>query len=236
MSDRLHKALLDMADPAKKLAEALAEYRMNLAMGRTDPNAQTIMGLLEQQGNDAISALRKDIVEYTDSTSPAGLIRLIQRTRERELREMGFTFDGSQWWIGDYGTDLSVRLHPKSMIEMHSQVWEAWKTAVTPQAEAWAKQRAERNAPAIPTAPAHILTTTTEAPGLPKGTAERHAAEFIDRITMQTIHAKADELLHAIDLAGQSLKSAIALQTLDLVRGKVKDVLPNLAGTIEKDL
>lgn len=57
-----------------------------------------------------------------------------------------------------------------------------------------------------------------------------------DRDILETLQAQADELLHAIDLAGQNVKSAIALQTLDLVRVKVKDVVENIAGTIEKDL
>jgi hypothetical protein len=137
MNDRLHKALLDMADPAKKLAEALEEYQANLGMGRNDINAADIQELFDIKNSPAYTA--------------------------------------------------------RTVID-----------------------------------PAHANLVT----GMPK----EIAAEFIDRTTMEILQSKADELLHAIDLAGQNVKSAIALQTLDLVRVKVKDVVANIAGTIEKDL
>ena len=57
-----------------------------------------------------------------------------------------------------------------------------------------------------------------------------------DRDILETLQGQADELLHAIDVARLNVQGAIPLQTLDLVRGKVKDVLANLAGTIEKDM
>ena len=57
-----------------------------------------------------------------------------------------------------------------------------------------------------------------------------------DRAIMEDLQQRADELLHAIDLARTTITGAIPLQTLDLVRPKVKDVLANLAGTIEKDM
>lgn len=57
-----------------------------------------------------------------------------------------------------------------------------------------------------------------------------------DRAIMEDLQQRTDELLHAIDLARTTITGAIPLQTLDLVRGKVKDVLSNLAGTIEKDM
>lgn len=57
-----------------------------------------------------------------------------------------------------------------------------------------------------------------------------------DRAIMEDLQHRADELLHAIDLARNTITGAIPLQTLDLVRPKVKDVLANLAGTIEKDM
>lgn len=57
-----------------------------------------------------------------------------------------------------------------------------------------------------------------------------------DRDILETLQGQADELLHAIDLARLNVQGAIPLQTLDLVRGKVKDVVENLTGTIEKDL
>lgn len=60
--------------------------------------------------------------------------------------------------------------------------------------------------------------------------------KVLDKMTMEVIAHQADELLHAIDMARQNVQGAIPLQTLDLVRGKVKDVLANLAGTIEKDM
>lgn len=57
-----------------------------------------------------------------------------------------------------------------------------------------------------------------------------------DRAIMEDLQQRTDELLHAIDLARTTITGAIPLQTLDLVRPKVKDVLANLAGTIEKDM
>ena len=57
-----------------------------------------------------------------------------------------------------------------------------------------------------------------------------------DRDILETLQGQADELLHAIDMARLNVQGAIPLQTLDLVRGKMKDVVENLTGTIEKDL
>ena len=119
-----------MADPARKLADALEEYRANLAMGRTDINAADIQELFDSKNSPAYAA----------------------------------------------------------------------RTIIDP-------------------AHAHLIT------GAPT-----------DRAIMEDLQQRADELLHAIDLARTTITGAIPLQTLDLVRSKVKDVLANLKGTIEKDM
>ena len=67
--------------------------------------------------------------------------------------------------------------------------------------------------------------------------AHAHLLAYVSPIDiMKDLQQQADELLHAIDLARNTVTGAIPLQTLDLVRGKVNDVLANLTGTIEKDM
>lgn len=67
--------------------------------------------------------------------------------------------------------------------------------------------------------------------------AHAHLLTYVSPLAiMKDLQQQADELLHAIDLARTTITGAIPLQTLDLVRPKVKDVLANLAGTIEKDM
>ena len=118
-----------MADPARKLADALEEYRTNLGMGRRDMNAADIQELFDIKNSPTYAA--RTIVD-----------------------------------------------------------------------------------------PAHAHTLTYISP----------------RAIMEDLQQRTDELLHAIDLARTTITGAIPLQTLDLVRPKVKDVLANLAGTIEKDM
>lgn len=159
-----------MADPARKLADALEEYRTNLGMGRVDQHAQTVMETLERQRNDAIGALRNDIVEYAASTiiDPA---------------------------------------HAHLITGVPDDILDRYKNR---ESEEQFNKRVEMVAPMPPA--------------------------IVDRMTMLMLQHQADELLHAIDLARTTITGAIPLQTLDLVRGKVKDVLANLAGTIEKDM
>ena len=136
MSDRLHAALLGMTDPARKLADALEEYR-DLEHFRADipePHAHLLTGIPSE---------------------------ILDRYKDMESEDQF-----------------------RKRVDM-----------------------------------ARPMTT-----------------KVLDKMTMEVIAHQADELLHAIDMARQNVQGAIPLQTLDLVRGKMKDVVENLTGTIEKDL
>lgn len=137
MSDRLHKALLGMTDPARRLADALEEYRTG--------------------GPQFVTSVHGDTFEVEPDPLPRQVV---------------------------------VNSNAKGY---------AARTIVDP-------------------AHAHLLIYVSP----------------ID--IMKDLQQQADELLHAIDLARNTITGAIPLQTLDLVRVKVKDVVGNIAGTIEKDL
>ena len=141
MSNRLHKALLDIADPARKLADALEEFRTG--------------------GPQYVTNVHGDTFEI----------------EPEDMRAFGIERGSSD-----------------------SSIAYAARTVIDP-------------------AHAHLIA------GAPT-----------DRAIMEDLQQRTDELLHAIDLARTTITGAIPLQTLDLVRPKVKDVLANLAGTIEKDM
>ena len=155
MINRLHTALLDMADPARKLADALAQYH-DSELGRIACGGTSIPD-------------EADGIRYPDGFTVEAL-----------------QSDASMGPIWSDGKDNMGSYQPRTVIDP---------------------------------AHAHLIT------GQPT-----------DRAIMEDLQQRSDELLHAIDLARTTITGAIPLQTLDLVRGKVKDVLANLAGTIEKDM
>lgn len=236
MSNRLHDALLGMTDPARKLADALEEYRTGKAQYMKDIHGDSF-------------EIEPERIVVQEFARAAGKTEYMYRVREEVLNNFGFTFDGNEWWIGDHGTDIAMRISPKTLRSMNPFEWAAWTQAMYPSAVAWAKGKNKRSTPPIPEPHAHLLT------GIPSEILDRYkdmesedqfrkrvdmarpmTTKVLDKMTMEVIAHQADELLHAIDLARLNVQGAIPLQTLDLVRGKVKDVLANLAGTIEKDM
>jgi hypothetical protein len=214
MSNRLHDALLDMADPARKLADALDEYRTGGPQFVTSIHGHTF----EVESDEP----RAVVHEFSRA---AGKMDYNEHFRTEAIKAFGFVFDGNEYWIGDYGSDIAMRISPKTLRTMSPFEWNAWVQVMYPNAMAWVNQKKEQGRAEyaartiIDPAHSHLIT------GAPT-----------DRAIMEDLQHRADELLHAIDLARTTITGAIPLQTLDIVRGKVKDVLANLAGTIEKDM